>query len=244
MAKDVLIISGARTPMGEYGGALRDLSAIELGAVAVGLDAHVAGAEDRRVADAGDVGDVSGDFDAAEPLFRVIQPLSAVCFPVVLLCSAASIMVRFRRARGLEVAIVDRDDRIRHEPHVAIGVVAAAELNGAVDQAASDLGGLLILGAVRHPFTGLGSAPVAFAVLDRARAAGDCLPQLTLAFLLSTFCALNVSFAQRIADGLGMELPAASPAAVPIADNSSPFPTINLKMSEGFAPSAMRMPIS
>ena len=34
MAKDILILSGARTPMGEYGGALRDLSAIELGAVA------------------------------------------------------------------------------------------------------------------------------------------------------------------------------------------------------------------
>ena len=34
MAKDVLILGGARTPMGEYGGALRDLSAIELGAIA------------------------------------------------------------------------------------------------------------------------------------------------------------------------------------------------------------------
>jgi acetyl-CoA acetyltransferase family protein len=34
MAKDVLILEGARTPMGEYGGALRDLSAIDLGAIA------------------------------------------------------------------------------------------------------------------------------------------------------------------------------------------------------------------
>jgi acetyl-CoA acetyltransferase family protein len=34
MATDVLILGGARTPMGEYGGALRDLSAIELGAIA------------------------------------------------------------------------------------------------------------------------------------------------------------------------------------------------------------------
>ncbi|HXG67031.1 MAG TPA: acetyl-CoA C-acetyltransferase [Blastocatellia bacterium] len=34
MAKDVLILGGARTPMGEYGGALRELSAIELGAIA------------------------------------------------------------------------------------------------------------------------------------------------------------------------------------------------------------------
>ena len=34
MTKDILILGGARTPMGEYGGALRDLSAIELGAIA------------------------------------------------------------------------------------------------------------------------------------------------------------------------------------------------------------------
>jgi hypothetical protein len=40
--------------------------------------------------------------DAAEPLLRVVQPLSAVLFPVVLVCSAASILVRLRRARGLE----------------------------------------------------------------------------------------------------------------------------------------------
>jgi acetyl-CoA acetyltransferase family protein len=34
MVKDILILGGARTPMGEYGGELRDLSAIELGAIA------------------------------------------------------------------------------------------------------------------------------------------------------------------------------------------------------------------
>jgi acetyl-CoA acetyltransferase family protein len=34
MTNDVLILGGARTPMGEYGGALRELSAIELGAIA------------------------------------------------------------------------------------------------------------------------------------------------------------------------------------------------------------------
>src|SRR5258708_10614469 len=32
--KDILIVSGKRTPMGEYGGALRDFSALELGAIA------------------------------------------------------------------------------------------------------------------------------------------------------------------------------------------------------------------
>lgn len=32
--KDIVIVAGKRTPMGEYGGALKDLSAIELGAIA------------------------------------------------------------------------------------------------------------------------------------------------------------------------------------------------------------------
>ena len=40
--------------------------------------------------------------DAAGPLFRVAQPVSAVCFAVVVVCSAASILIRFRRARGLQ----------------------------------------------------------------------------------------------------------------------------------------------
>ena len=32
--RDIVLLAGARTPMGRYGGALRDLSAIELGALA------------------------------------------------------------------------------------------------------------------------------------------------------------------------------------------------------------------
>ena len=32
--EDIVIVSGKRTPMGEYGGALRELSALDLGAVA------------------------------------------------------------------------------------------------------------------------------------------------------------------------------------------------------------------
>ena len=32
--RDIVILAGARTPMGRYGGALRELSAIELGALA------------------------------------------------------------------------------------------------------------------------------------------------------------------------------------------------------------------
>ena len=32
--KDIVIVAGKRTPMGEYGGALRDFTALELGAFA------------------------------------------------------------------------------------------------------------------------------------------------------------------------------------------------------------------
>src|SRR6478609_9470287 len=32
--KDIVIVAGKRTPMGEYGGALRDFTALELGALA------------------------------------------------------------------------------------------------------------------------------------------------------------------------------------------------------------------
>ena len=32
--KEIVIVAGKRTPMGEYGGALRDYSALELGAIA------------------------------------------------------------------------------------------------------------------------------------------------------------------------------------------------------------------
>ena len=53
-------------------------------------------------------------------------------------------------------------------------------------RAASDLGALLVLAAVRFGDKLPTAAQLAFAILDRARAGGACLPQLNLAFLLST----------------------------------------------------------
>jgi tetratricopeptide (TPR) repeat protein len=51
---------------------------------------------------------------------------------------------------------------------------------------ASDLAGLLILAAANRPLQFPNAAPAAFALLDRARASGGCLPQLNLAFLIAT----------------------------------------------------------
>lgn len=49
MKKDVLILGGARTPMGEYNGALKDMTANELGAVAAAEAMRRAGVEPERI---------------------------------------------------------------------------------------------------------------------------------------------------------------------------------------------------
>src|SRR5436309_15499185 len=46
--KDIVIVSGKRTPMAEYGGALRDLSALELGAIAARAAIEQSGFEPRE----------------------------------------------------------------------------------------------------------------------------------------------------------------------------------------------------
>jgi hypothetical protein len=40
--------------------------------------------------------------DAAAPLLRVVQPVGVILLAVVFFCSSASILIRFRRARGLQ----------------------------------------------------------------------------------------------------------------------------------------------
>ena len=61
-----------------------------------------------------------------------------------------------------------------------------APLDERTSAAANDLGALLVLAAARFPDALPNAAPLAFAVLDRARAGDACLPQLNLAFLLAT----------------------------------------------------------
>ena len=49
--KDVVIVSGARTPVGSFGGTLKDVSAIDMGAMVVAEAVKRAGitSEERRV---------------------------------------------------------------------------------------------------------------------------------------------------------------------------------------------------
>jgi tetratricopeptide (TPR) repeat protein len=62
----------------------------------------------------------------------------------------------------------------------------SAPLDEPTTAAANDLGALLVLAAARFPDQVPNAAPLGYAVLDRARAGNACLPQLNLAFLLST----------------------------------------------------------
>src|SRR6186713_128265 len=51
MAKEVYIISAVRTPIGSFGGSLKDLSATQLGAIAIKGALHKAGVKSEQVQD-------------------------------------------------------------------------------------------------------------------------------------------------------------------------------------------------
>jgi tetratricopeptide (TPR) repeat protein len=71
-----------------------------------------------------------------------------------------------------------------------LAAVLDTALPAALDQrqtrAANDLGALLVLAAAHFGDELPTAAPLGYAILDRARSGGACLPQLNLAFLLST----------------------------------------------------------
>ena len=75
---------------------------------------------------------------------------------------------------------------------IVLDAALPAVLDARQARAANDLGALLVLAAARFGSNEsidnrlVTAAPLAFAILDRARTGGACLPQLNLAFLLST----------------------------------------------------------
>ncbi|HET9736964.1 MAG TPA: hypothetical protein VFP78_02500 [Solirubrobacteraceae bacterium] len=101
-------------------------------------------------------------------------------------------LLRIARDSGVDVlavdsiAVEDTPYPFRYPP--IDRVLAGADVDR---QAASDVGALLVLAAAQEegadtPFGNFpNAARVAFALLDRARAGGDCGPQLNLAFVLS-----------------------------------------------------------
>ena len=92
MAKEVLILGGARTPMGEYGGALRDLSAIELGAIAARAALERSGVSPEQVDHAviGNALQTSGDaiYGARHVALKAGVPIDKPALTVNRLCGS------------------------------------------------------------------------------------------------------------------------------------------------------------
>ncbi|MFL6275718.1 MAG: acetyl-CoA C-acetyltransferase [Blastocatellia bacterium] len=92
MAKDILILGGARTPMGEYGGALRDLSAIELGAIAARAAIERSGTSPEQIDHAviGNALQTSGDaiYGARHVALKAGVPIDKPALTVNRLCGS------------------------------------------------------------------------------------------------------------------------------------------------------------
>jgi cellulose synthase operon protein C len=87
----------------------------------------------------------------------------------------------YGRGRGALLLRLDP----RGADRVLVGVLSPP-LDEDTTAAANDLGALLVLAAARFPERFPVAAPLAYAVLGRARAGEACLPQVNLAFLVST----------------------------------------------------------
>ncbi|HKP11179.1 MAG TPA: acetyl-CoA C-acyltransferase, partial [Blastocatellia bacterium] len=92
MTKEILILGGARTPMGEYGGELRELSAIELGAIAAraALERSRVAAEQIDHAVIGNALQTSGDaiYGARHVALKAGVPIDKPALTVNRLCGS------------------------------------------------------------------------------------------------------------------------------------------------------------
>jgi tetratricopeptide (TPR) repeat protein len=91
-----------------------------------------------------------------------------------------------RRERAALESLLDDQPFLPPPPDRVLDSALSAPLDESTTAAANDLGALLVLAAARFPNRLPNAAPLALAVLTRARAGDACLPQLNLAFLLST----------------------------------------------------------
>src|SRR5215510_9749529 len=130
MRKDILILGGARTPMGEYGGALRDLSAIELGAVAAraAIERSNVSAETIDHTVIGNALQTSGDaiygarhvaLKAGVPVDRPALTLNRLCGSGIQSIISATHMIQLGEAR---TALVGGMESMSQAPHVIRGV--------------------------------------------------------------------------------------------------------------------------
>jgi acetyl-CoA acetyltransferase family protein len=129
MAKDVFILGGKRTPMGEYVGALKDISAIELGAVAArgALEATGVSAEEIDHTVIGNALQTSGDaiygarhvaLKAGVPFDRPALTVNRLCGSGIQSIVSGAQMIQLGEAR---TCLVGGMESMSQAPHVIRG---------------------------------------------------------------------------------------------------------------------------
>ena len=129
MALDVFILGGKRTPMGQYVGALKDISAIDLGAVAgrATLDSTGVAAEDIDHTIIGNALQTSGDaiygarhvaLKAGVPFERPALTVNRLCGSGIQSIVSGAQMIQLNEAR---TALVGGIESMSQAPHVIRG---------------------------------------------------------------------------------------------------------------------------
>ena len=129
MTQDVFILGGKRTPMGEYVGALKDISAIELGAIAArgALEATGVGAEEIDHTIVGNALQTSGDaiygarhvaLKAGVPFDRPALTVNRLCGSGIQAIVSGAQMIQLGEAR---TCLVGGMESMSQAPHVIRG---------------------------------------------------------------------------------------------------------------------------
>src|SRR3989440_6498154 len=127
--KNIVIVSGKRTPMAEYGGALRDLSALELGAIAAKAAIGLSKFEPREFDHAvfGNALQTSGDalYGARHVALRAGLPIEVPALTVNRLCGSgmqsivtAAEMIQLGKSK---IALAGGMESMSQAPHVFRG---------------------------------------------------------------------------------------------------------------------------
>ncbi|HEV2829003.1 MAG TPA: acetyl-CoA C-acetyltransferase [Pyrinomonadaceae bacterium] len=138
MAKDVFILGGKRTAMGEYVGALKDISAIELGAIAArgALDSTGVAAEEIDHTVIGNALQTSGDaiygarhvaLKAGVPFDRPALTVNRLCGSGIQSIVSGAHMIQLGEA---QTALVGGMESMSQAPHVIRGARSGFPLGG------------------------------------------------------------------------------------------------------------------
>lgn len=129
MSRDVFILGGKRTPMGEYAGALRDISAIDLGALAARAALEATGVEAEEIDHTiiGNALQTSGDaiygarhvaLKAGVPFERPALTVNRLCGSGIQSIISGAQMIRLGEA---QTALVGGMESMSQAPHVIRG---------------------------------------------------------------------------------------------------------------------------